>query len=146
MSMGFTIHNDNIDKTIDEVHEDLSIALENVGIVAERYAVEEIENNPRRVDTGLLRNSITYALGGSSADKSSYRADNPKQGRPSSGSYSGTMPGKKWESVSLGSNLEYAAAVHFGSSTLQPPNPFIYKAFNNHMDEYKNIIKDELSN
>ena len=35
-------------------------ALEAVGIQAEGYAKLELENNPRRIDTGNLRNSITH--------------------------------------------------------------------------------------
>lgn len=35
-------------------------ALEAIGIQAEGYAKLELENDPRRIDTGNLRNSITH--------------------------------------------------------------------------------------
>lgn len=37
-------------------------ALEAIGIQAEGYAKLELENSPRRVDTGNLRNSITHSV------------------------------------------------------------------------------------
>lgn len=37
-------------------------ALEAVGIQAEGYAKLELENRPRRIDTGNLRNSITHVV------------------------------------------------------------------------------------
>lgn len=42
-------------------------ALEAVGIQAEGYAKLELENNPRRIDTGNLRNSITHTVNGNEA-------------------------------------------------------------------------------
>jgi HK97 gp10 family phage protein len=37
-------------------------ALEAIGIQAEGYAKLELENSPRRIDTGNLRNSITHSV------------------------------------------------------------------------------------
>lgn len=37
-------------------------ALEAVGLQAEGYAKLELENDPRRIDTGNLRNSITHVV------------------------------------------------------------------------------------
>ena len=53
---------DNTDKIKDAMTDALERALEAVGIQAEGYAKLELENSPRRIDTGNLRNSITYQV------------------------------------------------------------------------------------
>ena len=53
---------DNTEELKKEFGEKLKIALEAVGMQAEGNAKLEIENLPRRVDTGLLRNSITHKV------------------------------------------------------------------------------------
>ena len=53
---------DNTDEFKKEIEEKLKTALEAVGMQAEGNAKLEIENLPRRVDTGLLRNSITHRV------------------------------------------------------------------------------------
>lgn len=53
---------DNTEEFKKEFGEKLKTALEAVGMQAEGNAKLEIENLPRRVDTGLLRNSITHKV------------------------------------------------------------------------------------
>lgn len=53
---------DNTESFKHEFGEKLKTALEAVGLQAEGNAKLEIENLPRRVDTGLLRNSITHRV------------------------------------------------------------------------------------
>lgn len=55
---------DNAESFKREFEEKLKTALEAVGLQAEGNAKLEIENMPRRVDTGLLRNSITHTVKG----------------------------------------------------------------------------------
>ena len=138
-TMKFRIEADHTADVIKELNEKIDVALTKCGIVAENYAVQEIENNPRRVDTGLLRNSITYALHGKSANKGSYHSDDNSK----SGSYSGTADDSK-NAVYIGSNVEYAAYVHYGT-TRMTPNRFLENAMERHQEEYKNIIQSELS-
>lgn len=47
-----------------KLDDDIKAALEAVGLQAEGYAKLELENPPRRIDTGRLRNSITHAMDG----------------------------------------------------------------------------------
>ena len=54
---------DNTDKFKDAMTDAVARALEAVGIQAEGYAKLELENDPRRIDTGNLRNSITHVTG-----------------------------------------------------------------------------------
>ena len=48
------------------------------------------------------------------------------------------------ESVTIGSNVEYAPYVELGTSR-QSPQPFLGPSIEEHLTEYENIIKDELS-
>ena len=53
---------DNSDKFKSELAEKIPIILEAVGIHLEGESKDELENDPRRVDTGNLRNSISHAV------------------------------------------------------------------------------------
>lgn len=87
--------------------------LESWGMTAESHAKSNI-TAASRVDTGLLRNSITYALSGKEAKISAYKGDNESKyggkgkGIPE-GKYDGTAPSSKDEAVYVGTNVEYAA-------------------------------------
>lgn len=138
------IVNDHTNEVLNSLDEAKERALTMIGMEAERSAKLELDNSPRRIDTGLLRNSITWALGGKAPNIQTYSADNPKQGRDSSGSYSGTADDKK-DTVFIGSNVEYAQYVHFGTSRMTA-NPFLKNAIDKNMDKFKQIVKDELKN
>ena len=124
------------DEVLDELDLRVEIALEKVGLEAEKYAKMKCP-----VDTGLLHNSITHALDGQEPAISSYR-DNPEK---QSGSYSGATPkepeGKR--TVYIGTNVEYAQDVEFGTSK-QKAQPYLKPAVTNHIDEYKKIVKSTL--
>lgn len=133
----------------------IEAALEAVGIQAEGDAKLLCP-----VDTGLLRNSITHAVGGSSPAISSYSgkdvhgtnpnttkngtAGKPASG-PHSGNYSGTMGKKGDNTVYVGTNVEYAETVEMGSSS-QTAQPFLKPAINAGMGKYKEIVKKHLQN
>ena len=122
MSVDFTVKS-NIKATLDELDDAIEVALEACGIKAEGYAKLELENSPRRIDTGLLRNSITHAVDGGETSIKSYSADRPSKysedsvwsilqaARPTSGTYGGTAPkeSKGRRAVYIGTNVEYAA-------------------------------------
>lgn len=85
--------------------------LEALGIEAVKNTVTNI-TAAGRVDTGLYRNSFTYALSGHPAAQESYKGDNkskhrPKAPIPSGVPYSGAAPGGQ-QAVYVGSNLDYA--------------------------------------
>lgn len=96
-------------------------------------------------DTGLLKNSITFAVGGSAPNISSYRADKPnKSGVTKSGSYSGKAePG---DYVLIGSNVEYAAAQELGSSRGIRAKHFLKNAVANNTKKFKNLIEQSFKN
>ena len=104
------ITEDNRDAILKATEEQIEIALKAVGSSIERNASI---NAP--VDTGFLRNSITYALDGESPNITTYHADKDRDGKQSWGSYSGVAEkessGKR--SVIVGSNLPYARKMGF---------------------------------
>ena len=124
------------DEVLDELDSKVEIALEMVGLEAEKYAKMKCP-----VDTGLLRNSITHALDGESTAISEYTDNLGKQ----SGSYDGEAPkgaGNK-RVVYIGTNVEYAQDVEYGTSK-QKAQPYLKPAVTNHIDEYKKIVKSTL--
>ena len=83
------IINDHSDEYKRQLLEQLPAALEAIGIHIEGEAKEELENTPRRIDTGNLRNSITHEVSESE------------------------------NAVYVGTNVEYALYVHEGPSRME---------------------------
>ncbi len=119
-------------------------ALMVIGLKAERYAKANC-TEMKAVDTGRLRNSITFALAGEAANATSYTADRGKGGKPpAAGSYSGTAEGNSGDAtVFVGSNVEYAPYIELGTAKMGP-RPFLHSAAADHAEEYKQIFADEL--
>lgn len=102
-------------------------ALVKVGMQAERNAKIKCP-----IDTGRLRNSITYATS-TKAFASSY-ADNQHH------QYNGALqvsPGE--DEVIIGTNVEYGLAV-------ESRKPFLKPAATEHKQEYETLIKNTLKN
>ena len=89
MPFEFTL-TDNSGDVLNELGLDIPKGLEAVGKQCMNYAALELENKPARVDTGLLRNSITYVV---NADE---------------------------QSVTVGTNVKYAIYVHEGTGIYAP--------------------------
>lgn len=145
--------NDHSEEYKKAMQEAVGAALEAIGIQAEGYAKLELENNPRRIDTGLLRNSITYAVSGQPAAIHSYHGDNPskysKKEAVPIGFYNGVAPDDSDDkkAVYIGSNVQYAPYVHEGTGGIfglffkkMKPNRFLKNAIQKHTDEYKAIV------
>ena len=81
--------NDHSSEYMGNVDDALSKALEMIGLHIEGEAKEELENTPRRIDTGTLRNSINY------------------------------LPQESEKCVYIGTNVEYAIYVHEGTSRME---------------------------
>lgn len=95
------------------------------------------------VDTGLLRNSVTWALAGGGANTPSYRADDGS----ASGSYSGQAQADQGgpRHVYIGSNVEYAPYQELGKSKMKA-QPFLGPAIEQNRDYFQNILETELKN
>lgn len=117
--------NDNVKQILGATNEAINNALEIIGNMAADYAA-----GLAPVDTGNLKNSITSEV--SQGEKAVY----------------------------VGTNVEYAPSVEFGHHQqvgryvpaigkrlvreFVPPKPFIKPAIENHLDEYKQILEEEL--
>lgn len=100
---------------IDEIERRAAVAIEAAGIKAEGYAKLELENPPRRIDTGRLRNSITHTTEDKTGLHTAY----------------------------IGTNVEYAGYVHEGTGRMTP-NRFLKNAIDRNKAEYKAIIESFL--
>lgn len=100
--MSVEVGEDNTEKFKTELEKAIEKALIQAGGLVRAAAVGLAPK-----DTGLLQNSITYALGGESPEDSSYMDDAGKQ----VGHYTGTAPADPAGeySVYVGTNVEYAA-------------------------------------
>ena len=160
--MGIEVNiTDNSKEYLAALDDAVERALEACGIQAEGHAKVELSNTPKRIDTGLLRNSITHAVSGKPAAISHYKGSDKhtaesasavKRGLvgkaappPHEGSYSGQAPDEKNKAVWIGTNVEYAPYVHDGTSKMAA-NRFLKNAVVKHKDEYKAIIEQQLKN
>ena len=112
----FRITADNTEDAKKELQNRVRMALTAMGIQAASLAKVELQKNPSRIDTGLLRNSITHALDGEGTAITSYSGDNPSKytGKPAEdGEYSGSMPSEPAgrQAVYVGTNVAYSAYV-----------------------------------
>lgn len=147
MGFDFQMRNDRTKEVKEQVADRALVALDAVGMQASSLAKMELQKSPMRVDTGLLRNSITHAVSGKPAAIGSYSADTPKKGRENSGSYAGSAPAPSTPQqpfVLVGTNVEYALYVHEGTRNMSP-NRFIANALRNNTAEFEKIIKTVLS-
>ena len=106
-----------------------------------------IQSDPIRVDTGLLKNSITYAIAGQAPAISGYSGDKPSKngGSVPHGSYSGTADKEEGGFASyVGTNVEYAIYVHEGTRRMTA-NHFLKNAFQTNQSFVKEKLKEMLS-
>lgn len=135
--MDFSVKS-NKDEILKALREQTEAALEAVGLQAEAYAKLKCQ-----VDSGLLRNSITHAVGGEGVSHE-YRADKAdKNGDVKSGSIYGVIGEKGDDTVYVGTNVEYAPYVEYGTSKTSP-QPFLRPAVEDHTEEYKEIFEHYL--
>lgn len=132
-----TDHSGAVLKTLNERVYD---ALKLMGLQVERNAKFNLETDPRRIDTGNLRNSITHAIGGESPAISHYEGDGPSKynGEYRDGYYAGVTDKREHPCCYVGTNVEYAPEVHYGTQHMAP-NYFLRDAVYGHEDELKAI-------
>lgn len=122
--------------------------LEAIGMTAEGHAKKTI-TAAGAVDTGRLRNSITYAVAGYSTHVESYRANNVSggaSGKHARYSYGGSaMEGEKDSAVFIGTNVEYAPYVENGARGRKPVH-FLQSAASGHGEEYKRLMEESMRN
>lgn len=126
--------NDHTQEILDAMKEYVEDALIVIGETAEGYAKGDTP-----VDTGRLRNSITFAtktFGGVSTyndDEGGVYFDGASQQTPED------------NTVYMGSNVDYAIYVEYGEYAHKVgKNHFIRDAISTHGDEYKEILRASL--
>lgn len=127
---------DNTQKVLSEAERAAKLALEAIGALAEGFAKEDCP-----VDTGLLRNSITWALGGESPRAGSYKADVGD----GEGEYEGKLPDDSGSqhSVYIGTNVIYAAVQEYKDLNHKSGKAhFLKDAIANHSSEYESLARD----
>jgi len=125
------IENDNSKIIIEALTEQVKLALEAVGY----QAVTDVTRDPIPVDTGLMKNSITFALSGEAPVDGSYSADKGD----TSGSYTGTAPADKEPTLYIGTNVTYAKYIEFGTSKMTA-RPFMLPKLRANLANYKEIL------
>ena len=140
MAFEMTDYSDDVKSKIESA---IKTALKAVGVQAVAHAVTYITASSA-VDTGLLRNSITFALGGEAPAKSTYSGGKGvHSGRAGgNGSYSGNAPAdtSTEKSVYIGTNVYYAPYVELGTVKMAK-RPFIRPAVENFQDKYRQIFE-----
>ena len=123
---------DNSKEVLDALKEQIALAMEAVGETAEGYAKDGCP-----VDTGRLRNSITYAT--KDYTGSSAYADDEGNSYDDGGALSAPEEG----TVYIGSNVEYAEKQEEGEfyKHVVGGAHFLRNAIQNNTKEYENIIK-----
>ena len=135
---------DNTDEVISLFKKAKHRGLEAIGLRAETHAKKKI-TSAGAVDTGRLRNSITYALAGEETHVKSYKANKGGKERETY-TYDGTAEGKKGSGVYIGTNVEYAPGIELGTHRSAGAVHFLQDAATNHTDEYKRLMEDSMKN
>ena len=146
-----TTSKDNTDEVLRRMKKAFERGLKACGMTAEAYAKDTLTDEVYSVDeskidyvlTGRLRNSITYAIGGKSANIKSYKAD--KAGYKG-GTYSGKAPEEDKPYVAVGTNVKYAIGIEEGTHRKKGAVHFLLKAASEHQEEYENLIKESMEN
>ena len=128
---------DNTKEVLSALDKAIERGLEAIGLTAEGHA----KKNETAVDTGLLRNSITYAVSGKSANIQAYKSDDGSK----SGTYQGQAPEEKDKAVYVGTNVEYAPHIELGARGKQGLH-FLQRAATEHTAEYKRLLEDSMKN
>lgn len=133
---------DNSAKLAEALDDAVDKALTAVGFAAVSYAVRITP-----VDTGLARNSITFALHGEKANKDSYQSNGTSaktgaQVAVTIGEYEGTATDKP-RTVYIGSNVVYFPSLEEGRGG-EGGFHMLRKALTEHPDEYKKLIQKYL--
>lgn len=133
-SFSLRITNDITDEVLKDMKTQCEKALIGIGEKAEGYAKDECP-----VDSGRLRNSITYAT------STFHSHGNDRGGESASSKDTGTKATPPEYTVYIGTNVEYAVYVEYGDQNHKVGKKhFLRDAMANHGDHYKEILRAAL--
>lgn len=132
--------NDYSDEVLELLHEAVECGLFAIGEMAEGYAKDNITAaEPKRVDTGRLKNSITYIV--HKKDEVIYIGTNVDYApyvELGTGIYAADGKGRKTPWTYRNENGEYK------TTDGMKPNHFLEKAILDHSEEYRDIMKSAI--
>ena len=137
-------YRDNTEEVLKAMEAAIRRGNEAIGLAAEGHAKRKITQSGA-VDTGRLRNSITYALAGEETHVKSYKANKGGKDRETY-TYDGNAEGEKGSGVYIGTNVEYAPGIELGTHRSAGAVHFLQDAATNHTDEYKRLMEDSMKN
>ena len=137
-------YRDNTEEVLKAMEAAIRRGNEAIGLAAEGHAKRKITQSGA-VDTGRLRNSITYALAGEETHVKSYKANKGGKDRETY-TYDGNAEGEKGSGVYIGTNVEYAPGIELGTHRSAGAVHFLQDAAANHADEYKRLMEDSMKN
>ena len=137
-------YRDNTEEVLKAMKAAIRRGNEAIGLAAEGHAKKKI-TKAKAVDTGRLRNSITYALAGEETHVKSYKANKGGKKRETY-TYDGTAEGKKGSGVYIGTNVEYAPGIELGTHRSAGAVHFLQDAATGHTDQYKKLMEDSMKN
>ena len=129
-------YTDNSKQVLSALEKGKRNALTAIGATAETHTKENITAD-KLVDTGRLRNSITYATGdylgiGTYTDnKKKKYSDAKARNTP------------KDDEVAIGTNVEYAAYTELGTEKITAHH-YLKRAVTEHQDEYKELAVEAI--
>lgn len=129
--------NSNADEVKNALLSQKAIVLEALGLEAQGNAIDEI-TSMEAVDTGRLRNSITWAT---ATGQGLPNQQGGEAAKPEDYKLSGTPEEDK---VYIGTNVEYGPYIELGTSKMAA-RPFLKSAIMNYQKKYKQIVKEGLS-
>lgn len=116
------VREDNTEFILKAIDQALANAMDEIGAAMQSHAQQLCP-----VDTGRLRNSITYRLGGGGYAFPGYGAE----------------VSAHEHAVSVGSDVEYAAYVELGTSRTKA-QPFLRPAAADYADEYRRMVEEHM--
>ena len=137
-------YRDNTEEVLRAMEAAIRRGNEAIGLAAEGHAKKKI-TSAGAVDTGRLRNSITYALAGEETHVKSYKANKGGKDRETY-TYGGKAEGEKGSGVYIGTNVEYAPGIELGTHRKAGAVHFLQDAATGHADEYKRLMEDSMKN
>lgn len=135
-------YKDNSKQILSALEKGKRNALTAIGATAETHTKDNITAD-ELVDTGRLRNSITYATG----DYSGIGTYSDNKGNSYGDAKARNKP--KNDEVGIGTNVEYAAYTELGTEKITAHH-YLKRAVTEHKDEYKKLtvqaVKSAINN